>query len=148
VTVANQTEVAEHLGITRRTVYNLTRRGILPDGERGRLDIDACRVAYLRHLRDMGEAPGTLALTAERARLAKEQADGWAARNARRREELLDAGDAERTWAEALHGIRAVLLAVPARVRARLPRLTPAEAAIIDREVRDALAEIGPADDA
>jgi phage terminase Nu1 subunit (DNA packaging protein) len=61
---------------------------------------------------------------------------------------LLDAGAVEREWAAVCSSARARMLAVPARCGARIPHLTPAEVAIIAGEIRDALAELGSAENA
>lgn len=143
--MATHEQVAEHLFVSRQKISELVRRKILPTGKGvGALDIDACRKAYVEHLRGIAAGKigeGGFDLTDERARLAKEQADAQAMKNALARGEMLDATEAERTWGEVLRGIRARMMAVPSRVRQRLGHLTAAEAAIIDREVRDALTE-------
>jgi phage terminase Nu1 subunit (DNA packaging protein) len=52
------------------------------------------------------------------------------------RGELADAADVKRTWTAAIMDYRARALAVPARVMAALPHLTPADGEVIDREIR------------
>jgi phage terminase Nu1 subunit (DNA packaging protein) len=57
----------------------------------------------------------------------------------RKREDLVDAGDVAREWAAIIRAVRAAVLAVPSRVRARLPHLTPHDGLVLDEEVRAAL---------
>ncbi len=76
--MATQKEVANHLDLSDRRVRTLISEGILPASKgKGGLDRDACRIAYIRHLR--GVASGqvldqtTLDLNQERALLAASQ---------------------------------------------------------------------------
>jgi phage terminase Nu1 subunit (DNA packaging protein) len=89
-----------------------------------------------------GHPDGAEDSAAARARLAAEQADYWAMRNALQRGELLDAGEAERKWTDNLRQIRAVMLAVPGRVATRLS-LSAQHIAAIDKIIREALEEAG-----
>ena len=58
----------------------------------------------------------------------------------------LDAGAVGRRWGDVLRRVRAGVMAVPSRVRARLPHLTAADVEVIDRELRDALTALADAD--
>lgn len=80
---------------------------------------------------------------AERVRLLKEQADSAALKNAERRGELLPARDVERAWSSIFRDVRAAMLALPARIRNRAPHLSAADIAMIDREIREGLRELG-----
>ena len=61
----------------------------------------------------------------------------------RKRGMLLERADVLATWSNILRMVRAAVLAVPARLRARLPHLTAQDAVIIDEEVRATLTELG-----
>jgi phage terminase Nu1 subunit (DNA packaging protein) len=51
--MATQAEVADHLDLTQQAVAKLLSAGHLPRSEgRGSLDLDACRIAYIRRLRE------------------------------------------------------------------------------------------------
>jgi terminase small subunit / prophage DNA-packing protein len=63
-------------------------------------------------------------LNAERARLAKEQADGQALRNAVLRSELLPAERVENAWMSAIGRCRALLLGIPTSSAGRIVLLT------------------------
>jgi phage terminase Nu1 subunit (DNA packaging protein) len=67
--------------------------------------------AWLERRADQEE--GKLDLEAERARLAKEQADSQALKNARLRAELLPAEEVESVWQSAAGRCRAILLGIP-----------------------------------
>ncbi|WP_101067281.1 hypothetical protein [Roseovarius salinarum] len=138
-------ELAELLGIQPRAVRDLTERGIVQKARRGRYPLKASVGAYCEHLRGVASGRGGEAevyeLTAERARLAKEQADDRAYRNAVARRELVRVEDVAREWADALRKVRAAILAVPSRLRQRLPHLTAHDVEALDGELRRALEE-------
>lgn len=130
--MATQAEIGAHLDLTDRSIRELLDRGVLPNARRGSLDLDACRVAYIRHLREVaaGRAAGPSGddLTAERARLAREQADNYALKNAAARLELLPRADINRAVTAAFQHVRDRLVSLPARLAAPLARATePAE---------------------
>ncbi|MGF7178427.1 hypothetical protein [Azospirillum doebereinerae] len=121
--MATQAEIAAHLDITDRTVRDLKKRGVFNADARSQLDLDACRIAYIRHLReraagrssDEAEAEG-LDLVAEKARLAKEQADHYAMRNAEARKELVRIGDYTAAAVSVIEMVKAKLMRIPAKV--------------------------------
>jgi len=51
-----------------------------------------------------------------------------------------------RAWADVLRNVRAGVLAVTSRVRARLPHLSAQDAAVVDEELRQALAALAEQD--
>lgn len=130
--MATQAEVGAHIDLAERTVRDLLDRGVLPNARRGGLNLDACRLAYIRHLREVaaGRATGPSGddLTTERARLAREQADHYALRNATARLELLPRADITRAVAAAFQHVRDRLVSLPARLAGPLARTSdPAE---------------------
>lgn len=138
-------ELAKLLGCADNTIREAARRGLLVKKGRDLFDGPASIRTYVKHLRDVaagrGGENGVLDLTAERARLAKEQADGHELKNAAQRGELLEIAEVERTWTSVLSTIRSRMLAVTSRIRQRLPHITAFDADAIDREIRDALTE-------
>jgi len=84
-------------------------------------------------------APGE-ALQAARRRKETALADLRELEVKRRRGELLDADDVAREWSTILRDVRAGVLAVTSRVRARLPHLTAEDVGALDDELRQALA--------
>jgi phage terminase Nu1 subunit (DNA packaging protein) len=79
----------------------------------------------------------------ERARLAKEQADAVAFKNAVARGALLDAGEVERGLAATCADIRAGVLAASGRFASRLPHITVSDVAVLEEELRAALSGLG-----
>ncbi len=144
-------ELARLLGVTTRTVTDLARRGIVVR-EGSRYAVAESVKRYCAHLRDIATGRGGEAAvgsaTAQRARLAKAQADLAEAKIAVIRRELLPAAEVEAEWAGILRTVRAGLLALPSRVAARLGHLTSQDVAEIDAEVRAVLTEVsGPIED-
>lgn len=93
--------------------------GTLP--KLGKTTLEACRIAYIRSLREAAAGRGGTAggeLAEQRARLAREQADAAAIKNAEARAELIPAEEIE-PWAVAL------LSGVKTRIRAVPPKVTP-----------------------
>lgn len=137
-------EIAAHLDVTPRRLHDiLPEIGCTPsDG------LDVIRVAYIRRLRAgaAGRAAkhGPLDLVAERARLAKEQADKTAMDNSLRRQELLPADEVQRDLEQVFVAVRGRLLALPRKLAAVVVGAqTPAEAyAALDNGVREALCEL------
>lgn len=95
--MATQVEVARHIDLSDRQVRTLVTDGVLPASKgAGGLDLDACRLAYIRYLRGMGSGqvrpevnpdmgmvdPQLEAkLTQERLRLTAAQAEGQELKN-------------------------------------------------------------------
>ena len=126
--MATQTDIATHLDLSDRSVRELLDKGVLPNARRGALNLDQCRVAYIRHLREMaagrGTGPSADDLTAERARLAREQADHYALKNAALRLELLPRADITRAVSAAFQIVRDRLTSLPVRLAGPLARLS------------------------
>ena len=115
-------EVAAHLDLSMDRVRQLQRAGILPRAAKGELDIDECRVLYIRNLRAgatgrgvAASEEGILDLSAERARLAKEQADGQAMKNDQLRASLLPRDEITAAVQAAFSRVRARLRAIPVK---------------------------------
>lgn len=142
-------DMCELLGISPAMLTELKRRGIARHVGRDAWDLEATVNAYVTHLRGIASGRGgeahVLELTAERARLAKAQADAQELRNAQAHGELIRAEDAEREWFDLLRQLRARLLAIPARLRSD-GALDREASAALDRALRDALAELGGGD--
>lgn len=138
-------ELAALLGIAPRNVRELASRGILKAKRKGVYDLRESVNGYCEHLRGVASGRGgerqVYELTAERARLAKEQADERAMRNAVSRGELVRAEDVSREWQDVLRKVRAAILATPSRVRQRSPHLTAHDVEALDGELRRALEE-------
>lgn len=144
-------DLCEMLGISAPALTDLHKRGLAVKLGHDAYDLAATVQAYTGHLRGVAGGRGgedhVNTLTSERARLAREQADAQALKNAERRGELLQAAEVSRVWGDTLRGLRARLLALPSRLRADLPHLSASDVALIDREMRNTLQELAHADD-
>jgi phage terminase Nu1 subunit (DNA packaging protein) len=120
-------------------------RAIIVRSERGYALAPSVK-GYCDHLRTLATGRGgddaTIA-TAERGRLAREQADHIALKDAVARRELVPAAEVEAEWSAVLRTLRASMLAVPSRCAARLPHLTAHDVSDIDQEIRAVLTEVG-----
>ena len=137
-------EIARLFGVTTRRVNQLAVDGVFQRVDAGKFDATQCVSAYVAH--NVNKAAGkeiALDLDRERARLAKLQADGHELKNAQARDELMPRADVVRGWTDILRKVRAGMLAIPSRVRQQIPTIDAAQAAIIDREIRDALTALG-----
>ncbi len=138
--------LADLIGVDRRTITELAQRNIAVPQGRGYALAESVR-RYCAHLRELATGRGGEAAiasaTAERARLAHEQANHIALKNATLRGSLLDAGAVEREWSDLLRMVRAGVLAAPGRCAARLPHLGSHDIAEIDSELRTVLTELG-----
>ena len=139
-------DLCDLLRLSPAALSGLVKRGIAV-----RMGHDACDLRetvgrYAEHLRGIASGRGgeaeTLTLTGERARLARAQAEAVEMKNAQARGELVRAEDVERAWADTLRRVRSRILAVPSRVRQAV-ELQPDAAPAMDRELREALTELG-----
>lgn len=137
------------LALTRPALDALRERGIAVHLGPGKYAMEPTITAYVQHLRGVASGRGgeeqVISLTAERARLAREQADAVAIKNEVARGELVPAVEVERVWGDVLRQVRARILAVPSRLRQSLT-LSAVEVDAIDRELREALVELGNGD--
>lgn len=144
---------AKLIGVTPGRVSQMVTAG-LPVEANGKIDIARGKVWVSENInptRSNAQAQGSFALgddkakislTAEKARLAKEQADAATLRNAALRRELVPAGEVEREWSATLLKLRSAILAVPSRVRQFLPHLTPHDVQALDAELRRVLEDL------
>ena len=138
--------LAEWLGVSSQSIASFANDGKVVRISRGKYDLQSSVQTYTRHLREVAAMRGgeaqILDLNQERARLAREQADGQELKNGQLRRELVLAADVEREWSDILRGVRAGILAVTSRVRAAVG-LTPEQAIELDAELRRTLTELG-----
>lgn len=93
------TDLAAAFGISTRHINNLAERGHVKRVGHGRYLLHESIGLYVAHLHEAAEARGGEAgvsnLTEERARLAREQANGLALKNAALRNSLVSAAEAD-----------------------------------------------------
>jgi phage terminase Nu1 subunit (DNA packaging protein) len=61
---------------------------------------------------------------------------------------LVSAEDARAKWVELVTLSKTKLLALPSKIKARIPSLSPADVGVIDELIREALEELAKEDDA
>jgi len=142
----NRLQAAYLLGVDERSLSTWQKRRndplpVLRKGTRGtpnEYDPAALLQWYVRQelakviTTDKGEY---LNLDAERARLAKEQADGLELKNAIARREQAPITLLESALSDVGSQMAAVLASIPLKVKRRLPKLSASEIEIINREV-------------
>lgn len=117
--MATINEVSRHIGVSPKYVQDLINEGIIERKGRGEYDLDVCRDAYIKKLREAAAgraSSGDLDLSAERARLAKEQADAKEMENAVERGDLVYIEDVAKQIENQLTKARTRLLSVPTKV--------------------------------
>lgn len=138
--------LAKFTKLSDRKVRDLAQNGIMVKVSKDRYDLAASLVGYCNHLRTVAAGRGgeeaQLRLTQERARLAKEQADSVALKNAKEQGELVPADEIEREWSGILRQVRNQVMSVPERIRMQVPNLTAQGIETIDSIVRRALEDI------
>lgn len=145
--MATLSEVAAHLGVSLKYVNDLIAKGYIQKQDRAKYDIDECRISYISNLREMAAgraANGDLDLSAERARLAKEQADAKEMENMVERGELLYIDDIIRDFEEQLINCKTKLLAAPTKIAAEIhaARDVAEVQSIMEEAVKEALSEL------
>ena len=134
--MASLDDCANHLGIQQPTLTRLIKEGIIDKQDRGKYEVDDVRLQYLKHIRNLaGNNNNNLELGAERARLAKEQADAKEMENAVERGDLVYIEKVARQFEQQLTKARNKLLAAPTKVAAE------AHAAATVKEVREIIEE-------
>jgi phage terminase Nu1 subunit (DNA packaging protein) len=152
--------LAEWLDCDEATVRNYAKAGHVKRLSRGLYSLKESVVGVVRHLRGTaagrGGADGVASLTAARTRLATEQADAVAIKNAVLRGEYLRAADVTMRWDTAASTIQIRVMACVTEIAQAL-NLTRHQTETVDRILRDALnaaadeidslGDIGPKDD-
>jgi phage terminase Nu1 subunit (DNA packaging protein) len=117
--MATLSEVGAHLQMEPAKVKNLIDKGVITKKGRGQYDLEQVRREYILHIREVAAGRykvGDLDLSAERARLAKEQADAKEMENAVGRGDLVYIEDVAKQIENQLTKARTRLLGVPTKV--------------------------------
>lgn len=143
--LANQQELAGHLGINRLTLKDLEAKGIISKASQTgarKYDLRRNTQAYVEHLRGAVRAGGKN-YTEAKTELAEAQKDKYELDNAVTRGELITVDDAVQEYGHHLVGVRQSLMALGGKLAPQLfGTQSVAEAkAIIDREVRAIFAD-------
>ena len=146
--MATRKELAEHIGVTPQTISDLIGRGVFTIGSgRSPVNIDACRIQYINHLRKAArytkkDSVGDIAeektkLTAAQARKAELEVEEMESN-------LIPAQLVEDTWVSYISNVRAKLLGLPSRIAHQVITVDKYHEAelIIKEQVHDALNEL------
>ena len=152
--MATQIEVAAHLDLSDRQVRTLVTDGALPASEgAGGLDLDACRLAYIRYLRGMNsgqvrpEVPALsegldpdaeAKLTQERLRLTSAQAEGQELKNDITKRKSVPTGFATYVLSRLAAETGSILDTLPMTLRRRHPDLEVRHIESVQRELAKA----------
>lgn len=147
--MTSQTELAVKLNISYTNLSKMISAGILTKMPRGEYDVEKATIEYIDHLRERAAGRGA-DLSEERARLAKEQADGKEMENEVSRGELVHIKDVGKNLERSLTKVRNRLLAIPTDISQEVMTCdTVAEAQeVIERAILGALNELVGADQA
>ena len=115
-------KLAELWGVSRTTVYNLAKKGTIPEPEGGKFDLLKSTQDYMAHLRQLAENTGSSTLAAERTRKAREEADKLEDEKKLRRGEVAPLLDIQRAIEQDYASIRAKLLPLPTRISIKVPK--------------------------
>ena len=130
------------LGVSSRVVRELAQRGVIAKARRGAYPVADSVARYCAHLREQAAGrSGNSNLTAERIRVAQATAEKIELQNSVARGEMVAVSDVRREWITFATDLRAALLAIPARVSARVS-LSREASALLDEELRLSLSEI------
>ncbi len=161
--MANQKELAQHLDLTDRQVRYLLADGILPTSRgNGGLNLQDCRLAYIRYLRGLGsgqvkaeaghligEDPGSSLdnlLLQEKVRLTTAQAVAQERKNEVLERQLVPVGFATYSLSKIASQIGSILDTVPLKLRRKHPEMDPRHLESVEREIalaRNLAAQVG-----
>ncbi len=161
--MATQLEVGAHIDLSDRQVRSLVADGVLPASKgAGGLDLDACRLAYIRYLRGISsgqvrpevpaaiEGPDPLAeakLTQERLRLTSAQAEGQELKNEVTKRKSVPASFATFVLSRLAAEIGSILDTLPMTLKRRHPDLEVRHIESVQRELAKARNRAATLDD-
>lgn len=146
--LVSASELAAILGVSRQSITTFAADGRVVKASYREFDLRASVTAYCAHLREIaaGRSNGEDGpdLVAERARLAKEQADAQEMKNAMMRGELLKREDVDAAVVAAFSRVRTRMIGLPPKLApVVMTAESPAEAQRMMREsVYEALREL------
>jgi phage terminase Nu1 subunit (DNA packaging protein) len=128
-------QLARLLDVTPRRVQQLVAEGRLRKVAHGHYPLLPAIRAYIRHLKQEIPLDSGATLTAERARLAKEQADRLAMQNATARRELAPLSLIEETIAKSAAQTSKKLEGIVPQIKRRVPEMSAVALQIIEEEI-------------
>lgn len=145
--MSTQVEAAIHIDISERRFRELLDLGVIARQPAAEYDLDIVRVTYIRHLRKIaagrGGVSGELELSTERAKLAREQFEAAALKNAIARGEFCAVDEVIRLVTDCFITLRQRILIIGGKLSDGLVGL-PRDLirAKIDQEISEVLTEL------
>ena len=145
--MATLSEVAAHLQMDVGSLSKMIDKGIVTKQGRSQYDLDTVRKEYILHIREVAAGrfkAGELDLQAERARLAKEQADAKEMENAVERGDLVYIEDVAKQVEGQMTKVRTKLLAIPTKFAPELHAMATAREVqlALEQAITEALHEL------
>lgn len=161
--MATQVEIGIHLDLSDRQVRNLIASGVLPSSKgHGGLDVDACRLAYVRYLRGLSSAQvkpeaapdidgldplAEAKLTQARLKLTEAQAEGQELKNDITRRRSVPTEFATFVLSRLAAEVGSILDTLPLTLKRRHPDLEVRHIDSIQRELAKARNRAATLDD-
>ncbi|OCC06371.1 hypothetical protein BA190_03840 [Labrys sp. WJW] len=133
------------VGCTIRQISKLIAEGVLTLDTQGRLELYGSVKSYCQRLVGIASQRQDATLQKAKIRQTEAAAEKIEIENKKKLGEYLDVAEVESEWSGILRDLRARMLAVPSRVAQRHGTLNNHTVDMIDREIRDALTELGNA---
>lgn len=144
--MATIVEAAAHIDLGERRFFELLENGTIERCRPGEYDLDQVRVTYIRHIRKISAGRGAekgIDLASERARLAREQTEAAALKNAIARGEYVAIEEVGRQVENEYGLVRQRLLAIPGKLADALNGLNREECeAAMMTEINEVLSEL------
>jgi len=137
-------ELADILGVSKKTIASWATSGIVVRKAHGEYDFRESVKSFAKHMRDRGsgDATAVTAVATERGALLRVQRQRAELELAREEGQLLKLADVEAHWCSILRTLRSACLAIPTRVASRVSGLNREVVHEIDQEIRLALTEM------
>jgi phage terminase Nu1 subunit (DNA packaging protein) len=147
--MANQVELAKHLGMTPQSVSELVKNGVFTVKQgRSPIDLDVCRIEYINHLRKNAghfkKAGASGDMVEESTRLKKFQADKAELEVNQLEAKLIPAELVQSTWSDLIINAKTKLLSMPSNLAHQVLAATDFNEAehLIKNSVNEALEEL------
>jgi phage terminase Nu1 subunit (DNA packaging protein) len=138
--LVSSAELSKWLGISPGAIENHAANGVIPRAARGKYALQAANLAYCAHLRVAASGRGTRGEKA-RDRQAAALAEIAEMKLRSMKSEVVAASEVEVEWSRRARGLRAGMLSFVARLGGLLPHLSRSDLALVDSEMRQALAD-------
>lgn len=146
VLVVSREDMENLLDLSPAGLTELAKKGLVVRRGHGSYLLEESVRNYVQHLRSAAarwdrEGQSGLTLSGERARLQRAKAEQVELANAKTKGELVRVEDVRREWLTLATDLRSALLAIPARLAARLG-MDRGQAALLESEMREALGSL------